>query len=53
MIRGYDVDALALVYLVLKMLTPKDVTSWTAPSFLDILTKEWYSAKDLNQIINN
>lgn len=53
MIEGYFIDSLAVVYVVFKMLDPKDKESWMSPAFMDSQTGQWYSANDLNQIINN
>lgn len=53
MILGYDLDALALVYLTFKCMSSKDGIAWFMPSFRDISTGQWYSADDFNKIINN
>lgn len=52
MILHYDIDSLFLVYSVIEFITAKD-DSYEEPSFMDIEHEEWYSIKELNQIINN
>jgi hypothetical protein len=53
MMYNYDTMSLAIVYVVVKMLEYADKESWFSPAFMDATTGQWYSADDLNKIVNN
>lgn len=53
MIKGYDIDSLALIYLIFKCMSRRDGIAWFIRSFEDVNTGQWYSADDFNKIINN
>lgn len=53
MLAGYDIESIAIVYIFIKYTPKSDEESYNYQGFLDIRLNEWYSAKDLNQIINN
>lgn len=53
MMYNYDIMSLAIVYVVFKMIDYADKESWFSPAFMDAHTGQWYSADDLNKIVNN
>ena len=53
MILNYDMDSLALVYLVTKIITEASESAYTEESFFEKDSEQWYSVLELNQIINN